>query len=324
MALPKITLTGSALQGVDSHLIPKHLLAALPQAVMLGRLPARPHRQVLCFSRFYDRSKATTPPPASINRRAKAAASISRMYLNDRLGDCVFAGKAHAYGVWSANDSDSGGIVLATDKEIQDQYFAYTGGQDSGANIEDVLNICKAKGFLMGGKRYLIDGYVAVDWTKQLQVQVSLLILGASSIGIDLPEDWTRNAVWDVTTSRIVGGHDVTPIDYDDTGVYVASWGRIYRITWPAFTSRKWLSEMYVMLAPLWYGSDKMAPSGFDVTKLRAALATIGSGGVPDITPPTPPVPPTPPTPPIPPGPGKKYKVLLTSDSPITGALTRD
>src|SRR6185295_3554411 len=120
---------------------------------------------------------------------------------------------------------------------------------------------------------------------------------------------WTQNDVWDVTNSGIVGGHDVTPIDYDSKGVYVASWGRIYLITWAAWTSRKWLDEYYASLAPLWYGNDQVAPCGLKVDELRTDLDKIGNGIIPDITPPPPPPPPVP-TPPVP------YAITLGGDLP--------
>jgi len=213
------------------------------------------------------------------------------MYLNDRLGICVFAGKAHNLGVWSANDPDSGGIVEAEDSELEQQYHQVCGPGDNGCVITDVLGYQTRTGILAGGKRYKLDAYCAVDHTNKLLVQTLQAIGGAASIGINLPADWTKNAVWDVTSSAILGGHDVSPIDFSEEGVIVSSWGRLYTVTWRAFLSTRWVREYYYLLSPLWYGPDEMAPSGFDAAGLKRALEVFRRGGIPDYPPPEGPAP---------------------------------
>ena len=282
-----IELSGTALTGIAPH---NAMMASLPHKVCLGRIKPKALPQTLELENYMS-FEAAGPLPASINRRDKAAKSLSRMYKNDQWGCCVFSSKAHALGLWSANDSDSPGEVQATDAEIEKQYFDYTGGRDIGASISEVLDIMRSKGFMAGGKLYKIDGYVSADWTKKELTKVSQLIFGANTIGFDLPGEWTSKAIWKPTNSGIVGSHDVLPVDYDDQGVYVSSWGRIYLFTWEAWLSERWISEYYAMLAPLWYNSDMIAPSGFNATKLRDHLQLIGNGIIPDITPPPPPVP---------------------------------
>jgi hypothetical protein len=230
-------------------------------------------------------------------------ASIQRVYLNDAYGDCVIAGKYHAEGVWSGNDSDSPGVALGTDQEVYAAYQSICGPGDNGCLITAVLDYFRDSGLRFSGSVRKIDGYVSVDWTNKLEVQVALYLFGAVTIGLNLPSAWTSNAIWDVTNAPIVGGHDVTCVGYDDQGVQVASWGRLYTITWAAFLSTHWLEEAYVMLAPDWYGSHRLAPSGVDADTLAADLAKLGGGGIPPIDP-TPAPPPSPgpgPEPPPPP-----------------------
>lgn len=290
-----IFLTGEALQGVGPHL---ETFAELPQKVKLGR--KRPKALPACLKlEPYINQNVELPP--SINRRDKAAQSTARMYLNDEYGDCVIAGKGHWLGVVSSNDSDSPGIVMCTDQEILSQYHSICGPGDNGCNITDVLDVMRSAGFIASGQRHKIDGYVSVDWTNQQVVKAALVLFGGLVLGINLPKAWTSNAVWDVTNTQIVGGHDVTAIDYDDSGVYISSWGRIYRITWPAFQSRQWIEECYALLGPDWYGNDQVnSTTGLATAVLRDDLAKIANGVIPDIGPPTPPTPPAPPTPPIP------------------------
>lgn len=303
-----VELTGSAIKGIAT-VVPAGRAAGadLPTTVKLGRLAPATLPRCLPLGNYFDSADMAAPPPPSINRRDKAAASLARMYLNDRFGCCVVSGKGHNFGLWSANDSDSGGEVLASDAEIQSQYFSWCGPGDNGCYIDRVLTIIKDRGMILGGKTHKIDGFVSLDWTNKTLVQTAQYLFGATSIGFDLPQAWLNSDVWDVTNSGTVGGHDVSPIDYDERGVYVSSWGRIYLMTWAAFLSRRWIGEAYVMLAPLWYGSDQRASAaGIDVAKLRADLAKIGGGVIPDVDPVPPgpvppgPVPPTPPAPPVP------------------------
>ena len=290
---PQIELTESARMGVE----PEHLIRAmgteafnLPVAVRLGRIKPHARPQACALGHYLDETVAAGSLPASTNYRAKAAASLSRMYLNDRYGCCVVAGRAHGFGVWTGNDTPN--VALATDQEILSQYQQWCGPGDRGCNISSVLNILKTRGMLMNGVLHKLEGYVAADWTNPLQAKTVLYLSGAACIGFDLPQAWTSSAVWDVTTSRTVGGHDVTPIDYDEKGVYVSSWGRIYLMTWAAFNSRTWISEFYMLLGKDWWNDDQLAPNGIDVKTLRDDLAKIGGGQIPPIDPPPPPPPP--------------------------------
>lgn len=302
MTVVRVELTGNARWGLEPGFRALDEREALPQEVCLGRIRPKAHPAVLRLTNYLTSDQMSTPPPTATHWRVKASEALGRMYLNDRYGDCVIAGKAHALGIWSANDSDSGGTILASDNEILQQYQAICGPGDQGCVITNVLDVMRARGFLAGGKLHVIDGYVAVDWTNKLEVQVSIALFAACTIGINLPQAWLNSATWDVTESPIVGGHDVTPLDYDAQGVYVSSWGRLYCITWPAFLSRRWLEEMYVILAPAWYGNDKLAASGVNVATLQDDLAKLANGIIPDPAP-QPPEPPEPPGPPLPPTP---------------------
>lgn len=341
-----VQLTGGAAIGIGGtpeimSLYPgiESTYRALPNLVYLGR--KTPHatrgKPMLALQDYVDKMK-NIPAPDKVDWYTKAAASIARMYLNDTYGDCVIAGKAHALGVWSANDPDSGGLVLATDQEIYSQYQSICGPGDNGCVITDVLDAMVSNGFLAGGKRYPLAGYVSADWTSKELTQKGLAIFGPGCIGINLPGAWTSNGIWDVTNTSIVGGHDVTPAGYGNSvlgttadGVVICSWGRLYLITWAAWTSRKWLEELYFMVpTKLWTGADGISPSGVDINTLMADLAAIRGGGVPPMpdpnppTPPTPPVPPVPPVPPTPPAPiaFPAYAGTLALKVPILGTFT--
>jgi hypothetical protein len=205
------------------------------------------------------------------------------MYLNDQYGCCVISGKYHAVGVWTANDTPK--VIEGTDQEVYDAYQTICGPGDNGCLIDRVLLYMQKTGLLFNGIRHKIDGFVMGNWTNKLEVMTGEYIFGACSIGFNLPESWTNSAIWDVTNSRIVGGHDVTIVGYNADGVQVSSWGRVYTITWRAFTSRMYIEELYYILSPDWTNSDKLAPNGIDAQRLAAHLKIIGGGGIPPIDP---------------------------------------
>lgn len=301
MSVPTIELSGKALVGIAPHLLTAEQRAALPVQVKLGRIrPPVPPKVVRLDHHLYAQSM-TAPPPTTTNRRDKAAQALARMYMNNVLGCCVWASYLHFLGLTSANDSDSAGMVQATDPEVQQQYVAVCGPGDRGCVITDVLDYARSHGVTAGGKVYRLDGYVSVDWTNQLEVQTAIYLFGAIKLGFNLPQAWQSANVWDVTNTPIVGGHDVPIVDVTPDGPIIASWGRLYLMTWRALQSPRFVEEAYVMLDPTWYGKDQQASAcGLDVAGLKADLATIGQGQVPPIPDPNPTPPPTPPPPPAP------------------------
>lgn len=286
-----ITLSGGAVHGIGRHLCAA-AIDALPPQVCLGRKRSTAFPVTLKLSQYVDQAMAAAATPNAVDWYTKAAASIARVYANDRLGDCVIASLMHRLAVYSANDADGDGPILATDAEVVQQYNSFCGPGDNGCNIPAVLDIARSAGYVAGGKRYKIDGYVSIDWRSRDLVKAALTLFGALCIGINLPSAWAQNAIWDVTGTSIVGGHDVPPIGFGDgahvlgtnsDGVVIASWGRLYLITWPAFTSTRWLEECYCILSPNWTNNDQLAPSGVTVNELKADLAKLANGTLPDV-----------------------------------------
>lgn len=331
-----VTLTGDGATGLLPVGQPRlaALVETLPVTVKLGRVLPKSRPSCPTLSSFVDLYK-DAPVPSSIDWYSKAAEAIARMYANDRYGCCVFSGKAHNLGIWSANDTDAGPQVLATDKEITDQYFAYTGGRDNGAVIYQVLDYMRDKGFLAGGKRHKIKGYVSCDWRSKELTQIGMALCGPGSIGFNLPGNWPNQAIWDVTNSGFVGGHDVSPCGYNPAnlvlmnadGVVVSSWGRLYLFTWAAWQSTRYIDELYFMVPEfLWTGADNRAPSKVDLPKLLENLEQLGRGELPPLPDPAPtpppvppiPLPPVPPPVPVPPVP-VSYALSLTGEFPAGG-----
>lgn len=307
--MPQYLLTDEAITGLTPDGTMRHSFAALPIRVMLGCvLPAVQRANALRLSDFVNPAALNLPP--STNYADKAMVSLNRMYLNDKMGCCVISGKYHNVGLWSGNDTDT--VIVGTDQEVYQNYLKLKAGPgDSGCIITRVLDYMRTTGLPFNGAIHKIDGYVSFDWTNKQLVQAAQYLFGATTIGIRLPQEWLSKAVWDVTNSPIVGGHDVSPVDYREDGVIVSSWGRLYRMTWNAFLSQRYTMEAYAMLAPSWYNSDLLAPNKVNTSKLREALSKVGQGSLPDIdvTPP--------------PTPGNNWTVKTAGPVTITGTGTK-
>lgn len=282
------TLSGSALRGIGHHLCAA-AIDALPTTVCLGRNRAKARPSCLRLSAYADALEAT---PNVVDYYSKAAASVARMYANDRKGCCVISDCFHSLGITSANDPDSGGVILGTDQEVLSQYVEFCGPGDRGCNIPSVLDILRSpRGVTVGGKVYRIDGYVSLDWRSKELTKAAIKEFGNVRVGINLPSAWTQEAIWDVTNTQIVGGHDVPAAGFGDgahvlgtnsDGVVIASWGRLYLITWPAWTSTRWIEECFVVLMPTWYNGDQTSPLGVKTAQLKADLQKLANGVIPD------------------------------------------
>lgn len=229
--------------------------------------------------------------PDSTNWLDKAMDAIKRPYLNNQYGDCVIASLFHIVGLWTANKI--GTPLQGSDAEVLSTYRIWNPGrQDGGCDIGTVNNYWRDHGVTVNGQLHKIDSYVSVNNANKDLVKAAIALFGNVKLGIDLPGSWQQNnTTWDVTNSRSVGGHDVPSLDYDASGVKIATWGGLRTITWPAFTSRQYISEAYSCLSPDWYGADGMAPNGIDVATLKSDLDLIKAGQIPSVGPVAPNVP---------------------------------
>ncbi len=284
------------------------------EAMMLGRTRPAVLPTVPLF-RSYLLRDAPVPPP-SIDYSSKAIVPLSKVYLNNQLGCCVISGKMHQIGLWSGADNE-GPAVVFTDQDVV-RYYGIIGGYrpgqpwtDRGCSIVDALNYLRSVGF----NGHKIAGYVGVDNTAKIEVQVCQVLFGSMTLGLNLPNSWIQSArpgaVWNLAPANPNNGHDVCTVGYDAVGVQVCTWGMVLTIAWPAFFDRTIVEECYAEVGLDWTGTDQRAPSGVMLQQLMADLQLLGGGQIPPLPQPDP-VPP--PLPPVPAGP---YSVVLQSDTPI-------
>lgn len=300
------------------------------RTVALGRKEKKEGNPSVKIENFIDLLSAV-PPPASIDYTAKALPSIRQTLGNagsGAQGDCVIASGGHGVGVWSGNDTDSGGVIVQTWNEALSEYHRIGGPGDDGLVITDALDDMVQTGLLCAGTRRKIDGWAGVAQTQDM-IRACIAEFGSMRIGFNVPGEWMNSAsegfVWDTPRSySFVGGHDVRLAGYTSQGIIVCTWGLLGIMTWKAILDSRIVDELYVELSPNYYGPDNVSPSGFQMAALKAALAQVKSGQVPSWepnvgpTPPSPPVPPVPPVPPTPPVPvpAPNYTVSVAGQIP--------
>ena len=292
----------------------------LGRHVCLGRRRPPPGRPKLHLHNYL--LSALPTPPATCDYSSAAQAALSKVYLNDQLGDCVIAGGLHVRGVTSGN---AGTPILFSDAQVTQDYSAiggYVPGDprtDNGCNEQDALNYWTSTGFPDGIK---LNGWLAVDATNQQELQTALWLFENLYHGVELPDDWVgkdmpqaNGFVWDVAGSPDPGnGHCIMSCGYSAAGLWTDTWGLLGTVTWAALAQYMVPDAggaCYVLLSPdMIAAAQQIAPNGINWAQLIADFDALG-GTLPVPTPPpapTPPAPPappapTPPTPPSPPAP---------------------
>ena len=210
----------------------------------LGRLPAtRPFG--LSDLSVYATSKLPAPPTEVAVPNAQYPIDG-----NDRYGDCTMAGVAHLISAWDAEVTEDD--LVPTSDEVVSEYFALTGGQDTGLNEADVLQAWQKSG-LFG---HQIAAYAPVDPSNIVEVQQAVAFYGACYLGINCPESaqeqFAEDQPWTyVPGSLIEGGHCIVALGYTSSALLCATWGGIAEVTYPFlshFMDESWaiISDQFV------------------------------------------------------------------------------
>jgi hypothetical protein len=258
----------------------------------------------LTFSRYIDK-RVLPLPPQMVNYGSPA---FSKMYLNDRLGDCVIAAVEHAEGGFTANANPP--AMIYSDQETIDYYSAACGyvfgneSTDNGCEIQTVLSYWQRNGAPIGST-HKIAGVLGIDPTDPVQIQTAIWLFGPGLIfGTELPDKWISpfpsgsGFVWDVSgPPNPNNGHCYLGVGYGQTGVNIATWGMTGTQTYAAIAAYnipKYYGELYIVISHDWISNARqIAPNGFNWQQLQDDFAAFSG------QPPTPPPPPPPPPPPI-------------------------
>jgi hypothetical protein len=234
--------------------LPLHL-AALPTAEVpdntrrLGlRQPSEEGRRRQ-FAVMLDRYLGKLPDPFDIgvtDFSIEQPDIDGQMLWNDQLGCC---GISAAYrSIMLIVFLQTGKVVLPSQKEFNDFYHVvggYVPGKawtDNGVDNPTLVRDMQTIGLTLAGQVHKCGPVAVCQGDDAVTVRKAIYYLLATIHGIDLPQEWYNNYgpghVWDATSSRIVGGHDVDACGFNKIGPKIVTWGKATQCTWAGWAQR--------------------------------------------------------------------------------------
>ncbi len=197
-----------------------------------------------------------------LNPLGKAPASVDHthgrvdygMLGNDTKGDCAVAGAVHVRMVDADITSET--EVWPTAEQTIAAYLAYTGGQDVGCVLADLLTYWHIHGLLDNR----IAAFAPVRVSNIIEVKAATALFGALYMGIRVPANaiaqFNAHQPWDLTGTEaddeFVGGHCVVAAKYNARFGEVITWGKLQQFTWRWFAhncSKGWVLITHEFLA---------------------------------------------------------------------------
>ena len=246
-------------------------------SLRLGKDPAVIDSRTLTFARYLQ--PALPPPPASVEYGK--AVSVWPMYDNDKWGDCTCAAAGHMIQNWTAN---AGSEVTPPDSAVVTFYEHFVGNPppaDAGCNMLSVLKYWRNSG--VGGRK--IEAFASIELKNQTEAQEAVYLFGSIYVGVELPDFCvTGNMLevpWVVPAGGPVGaaapnprnGHCIPAVAYDDTNLYIVTWGMLKPMSWGFYEA--YADESFAVASRDFIGRTGHAPSGFDMNQLEADLNDV-------------------------------------------------
>lgn len=241
----------------------------------LGKLPARPDAIKLRLTKYL--------PIQAIPFKGGHYSLIDNwgMLGNDQYGDCVCAGAGHETMLWN---KEAGNDVVVDTPEALLMYHDVTGfdkndpSTDQGTDMELAAKWRRKTGILdTSSKRHKVAAYLDITAGDKDQMEHAIYFFGAVGIGIQFPQSamaqFNAGETWIVKKgSPIEGGHYVPAVGFDQTYIYVVTWGKIQRMSWNFF--RTYCDEAIAYLSEEILTGDKSI-EGFNYKELQADLAAL-------------------------------------------------
>ena len=186
---------------------------------------------------------------------------------NQSVGCCTIAAAAHAETVWEAY---CGRKRVPAKSAVLRDYFALTGGPDSGLVMLDVCNHWRQVG--VTGEKIL--AFAGVDRRDHTAIKQAISLFGGLYLGFRVQEaaisDFNARRMW--TPGPDTGeGHCIWLYAYTPDWVAGLTWGSTQRGTWEWFDAMA--DESFAILP----GEASLAPfaPGLDLPALQAALQAV-------------------------------------------------
>ena len=197
-----------------------------------GKLAKKTSYKTIKFKKYVLDGFAAPPPAFSTLDRVYKNLGISDptvlfpMDGNDSLGDCSFASACHASTTWNGMVG-----VKHIPTDCDKEYLAFTGGQDNGCALLDVLNHWHNVG-IAGSK---ILGFAEIDSKNHDHVKLAIKEFGLVYSGFQVPDNcmdqFNAGQAWTGGT-LLNEGHAVSEPEYDENGLTNFTWGTTQKGTW--------------------------------------------------------------------------------------------
>jgi intein/homing endonuclease len=184
-----------------------------------GKLPARPDAIELKLGDVLNASKLPTPPK-SFGHVTSMPNGNWFMLGNDQKSNCTIAGGNHEHMLWTM----AGGVPRArfTTRDSYSDYFALTGGDDSGLDMQTVCSYRQKIGLLDAtGVRHKIDAYADLNPGDLDQLALAAWLFGAAGVGVSCPssmqDQFENGEPWSVVAGDTIKGGHYIPCLHGDT-----------------------------------------------------------------------------------------------------------
>lgn len=252
----------------------------------LGKLAAKQDKRTLKLKSFLG-----PLPPIPDSYVFPGTGIPTPVFANDQYGDCVIAGRAHQTLRFEFIEQQK--IISVNDADVVDQYFAETGGIDSGLIVLESLKKWRKEGWRVGGSKFFswrwggrvydIYAFAALNYTDRAEVKAGIYLLTGIGAGLRLPisayaqfeggQAWSR--VSGATGEKGTwGGHYVYIDGYSPQGLTGITWGRRQWMSWDFFQA--YCDEAYAIVdnRDRWLGDR----SPINIDQLNGYLEKITAG----------------------------------------------
>lgn len=199
------------------------------------------------------------------------------MFANDRLGDCVIAGRAHQTLRFERREQKK--TLKISDAEVTKEYFKQTGGGDTGLVVLESLKLWRSRGWKAANKNYKIEAFTELNRAKRNEIKQAIYLDVGVGLGLALPTSaqaqFDAGKPWDVVSGPkgkvdSWGGHYVLCSGYTKRGPVCVTWGRKHQLTWRFFA--KHCDEAYAIIDK---PNGKKAKAALDARAMKTFLAAL-------------------------------------------------
>lgn len=257
------------------------------------------------------------PPPDTLDNLATVDPAGIPMYLNDRLGCCVEAMKAHGIQIFTGRD---GNEITVTDDAVLADYRRIGGydpdakpdenGEnptDRGENVQRALEDWVKNGIARpDGTVDKILAFAQIRTGDWAVMQAAMQVFEVIMLGVELPESaedqFSAGEPWTVVEdSEVVGGHAVLLGEYAKRPDGKLN-GRVWTWAHDQEVDADWLAkyteEMWIVVTEDQWGPDGLSPDKFNQGVFEEEFTRQTGKPFPGVKPVEPPAPVDPPAPP--------------------------